>query len=113
MEAELRQSTGLLLELQRGVQPELSKRANVVVSTPPGYKADFMEGENFRSYAEIDADSFVSRVLAKCAVNPGLSHVYEELILQGEGNELYVEKLGRHSALHGKTFGEATKDTNE
>ncbi len=107
--AALRQSTGLLVELQRGVQPKPSKRANVVVSSPPGYKAEFVEAGQFGAYAEVSPDDFVSRVIAQCAVQPGLSHVYEEILLQGKGNELYTEPLSKHARLVGTTFGEAAR----
>ena len=78
--AELRQSTGLLVELQRGVQSKASRRANVVVAAPPGYHSP--QWAQFGSYAEVAPDDFVSRVIAQCAVQPGLSHVYEEILLQ-------------------------------
>ena len=87
--ADLRSSTGLLMELQAGVNSKVSKRADVVVSAPPGYHNPVASAspDAFGSYAEVSPDDFVSRVLAQCAVQPGLSHVYDELLLQGAGSE--------------------------
>ena len=115
---------GVLQALQAGVHKQPSKRADVVVAAPPGYK--YAAGSDaFGSYAEVTrpicprpracplpcpraharraalcvrssrghgpraracgqvtADDFVSRVLAQCTAQPGLSHVYDELLLQ-------------------------------
>ena len=35
-----------------------------------------------RACGQVTADDFVSRVLAQCTAQPGLSHVYDELLLQ-------------------------------
>jgi len=105
----LRQSTALLSELQASVHQKSGQRASVVVSAPPGYRAGFTKGEGFSSYAEVCAEDYVSRVISQCAVQPGLSSIYEEVLLQGKGCELYTEPLAKHKSLHGKTFGELAK----
>ena len=53
----------------------------------------------------------MSRLVAQCAVQPGLSRVYEELLSQGEGAEFYVEHLHRFPALRkeGATFDDAAR----
>jgi len=105
----LRQSTALLSELQASVHQKSGQRAAVVVSAPPGYRAGFTKGEGFRSYAEVCAEDYVSRVISQCAVQPGLSSIYEEILLQGKGCELYTEPLTKHKSLHGKAFGELAR----
>ena len=53
----------------------------------------------------------MARLVAQCAVQPGLSRVYEELLSQGEGAEFYVEHLHRFPALRkeGATFDDAAR----
>ena len=48
-------------------------------------------------------------MLAQCAVQPGLSHVYDELLLQGAGSEIYMRPLAPHKHLHGAPFGHARR----
>ena len=111
--SQLRDSTGLALALQRGVQPSQQKRASVVVSAPAGYNLrTWVEQDGFRSYAEVRPEDFISRILAQCAVQPALSRVYAELLMQGGGSEVYMEPLSKHRALHGGTFGQARKAFN-
>ena len=57
-------------------------------------------------------EDFISRILAQCAVQPALSRVYAELLMQGGGSEVYMEPLSKHRALHGGTFGQARKAFN-
>ena len=109
-ESQLRRASGLMLSLQQNAQPVKEKRGAVVVSTP----ADFANGlaqkasASMGSYAEVAPSSFVSRLLAQCTVQRGLSHVFEELLLQGAGNELYItEPMSSYRQLAGRTFGKA------
>jgi hypothetical protein len=112
--ASARDTTGLALSLQRGVRPASpEKRASVVVAAPSGYgAAEFVDGgsaDGFGSYAEIQPEGWISRLLAQCAMQPSLSHVYNELLLQGAGCELYTAPVNQHRrSLLGKTFEEAT-----
>ena len=108
--AQLRDSTGLALALQRGIRTRPDQRASVVVAAPPAYSSDVVDDvDGFRSYSEVKPQNFLSRILAQCAVQPALSHVYAELLLQGRGSELYAEPLEAHTSLHGLTFGEASR----
>lgn len=108
----LKESAALALSLQESVEPSArDKRAHVVVSKPSGEEG-FEHGESeggggFASYSEVAPIEFVSRLLAQCTAQPGLSRVYEELLLQGEGNELYATAVP--SRLVGKSFVEAAK----
>ena len=106
-ESQLRRASGLMLSLQQNAQPVKEKRGAVVVSTP----ADFANGlaqkasASMGSYAEVAPSSFVSRLLAQCTVQRGLSHVFEELLLQGAGNELYItDPVSEHQQLEGKVM---------
>ena len=106
-DVRLRSSTGLLMELQAAVNKKSAKRADVVVSAPHGYHNGVAAAPGtFGSYSEVSPDDFVSRVIAQCTVQAGLSHVYDELLLQGAGCELYARPLAGHRALHGRTFGD-------
>jgi len=110
----LQEATGLALALQRGARPAQQKRAAVVVAAPEGYHAKVADGkfiaeDGFKSYAEVRPEDFISRILAQCAVQPSLSRVYAELLLQGQGQELYTEPLAKHKAMHGASFGEASR----
>lgn len=112
--ASTRETTGLALALQRGLQKAPEKRAKVVVSAPSAAtSSDVVNAEpaadGFGSYASVNPEDFISRILAQCAVQPALSHVYAELLLQGTGNEIYTEPLARHRRLHGLTFEEAAR----
>jgi len=107
--AQLRRASGLMLSLQQNAQPLKERRGAVVVSTP----SDFVNGlaakeaASMGSYAEVTPSSFVSRLLAQCTVQHGLSHVFEELLLQGAGNEIYIsEPVSAYKQLQGKGFGE-------
>ena len=96
--AEVRRATSLMQGLQQNVEGKRERRADVVVSAPTGApRAAGMEAEElgFSSYAEVQPKGFVSRLVAQCAVQPGLSRVYEELLSQGEGAEIYGENLHR------------------
>jgi hypothetical protein len=107
---QLRDSTGLALALQRGIKSRPEQRASVVVAAPPAYESDVVDSvDGFGSYAEVKPQDFISRILAQCAVQPALSHVYAELLLQGRGSEIYTEPLEAHKSLHGLTFGEASR----
>ena len=57
----------------------------------------------------MNPSDYISRILAQCAVQPALADVYAELLLQGAGQELYSEPLIKHTAIHGKSFGEASR----
>ena len=109
----LKESTALALSLQESVEPTAAgKRAHVVVSKPSGedgfeHGAIKEGGGGFASYAEVTPIEFVSRLLAQCTAQPGLSRVYEELLLQGEGNELYTTAVP--ARLVGKRFVEAAR----
>ena len=112
--AEVRRATSLMQGLQQNVEGKRERRADVVVSAPTGApRAAGMEAEElgFSSYAEVQPKGFVSRLVAQCAVQPGLSRVYEELLSQGEGAEFYVEHLHRFPALRkeGATFDDAAR----
>ena len=105
------EATGLALALQRGLTKAQDKRASVVVNAPSGYTAEVAtdQVDGFRSYAEVYPEDFISRILAQCSVQPGLSHVYAELLLQGAGHEIYTEPLARHRSMHGTSFGDASR----
>ena len=112
--AEVRRATSLMQGLQQNVEGKRERRADVVVSAPTGApRAAGAEAEalGFSSYAEVQPKAFVSRLVAQCAVQPGLSRVYEELLSQGEGAEFYVEHLHRFPALRkeGATFDDAAR----
>ena len=105
------EATGLALALQRGVSKSQSDRASVVVTAPKGFSAEVASDNTngFGSYAEVNPEDFISRILAQCSVQPGLSHVYAELLLQGAGQEVYAEPLAKHRNMHGQTFGDASR----
>ena len=48
------------------------------------------------------------QVLAQCALHPGLSDIYEEILLQGKGCEVYTHALASSRDLDGATFGDAS-----
>ena len=48
--------------------------------------------DGFGAYAEVAPADFVSRVLAQCVVQPGLSDVYEEILLQVSGSREGVKR---------------------
>ena len=85
---------------QESAEPRTpAKRADVVVSAPRGVGGGFIHGERcvgagcsetsgFSSYAEVAPVDFVSRLLAQCTAQPGLSRVYAEIFEQGKGAEL-------------------------
>ena len=114
---QYKESAALALSLQESAEPtKPSKRAHVVVSAPRGVTGGFVHGERcvgegcsetsgFGSYAEVAPVDFVSRLLAQCTAQPGLSRVYQELFEQGKGAELYAEPVAK--SLVGQPFGEA------
>ena len=114
---QYKESAALALSLQESAEPNKpAKRAHVVVSAPRGVTGGFVHGERcvgegcsetsgFGSYAEVAPVDFVSRLLAQCTAQPGLSRVYQELFEQGKGAELYAEPVAK--SLVGRPFGEA------
>ena len=106
-----KETTGLALALQRGLTKKQKDRAAVVVTAPTAEYSDEVaqDADGFGSYAEVYPEDFISRILAQCSVQPGLSHVYAELLLQGAGQEIYTEPLSSHRAMHGKSFGKASR----
>ena len=114
---QYKESAALALSLQESAEPNKpAKRAHVVVSAPRGVTGGFVHGERcvgegcsetsgFGSYAEVAPVDFVSRLLAQCTAQPGLSRVYQELFEQGKGAELYAEPVAK--SLVGRSFGEA------
>ncbi|KAL1510952.1 hypothetical protein AB1Y20_005779 [Prymnesium parvum] len=104
--AKAKQSSSLAAALQQNVIKEQSRRANTVIAVPRNSAVDLGQKENFATYAEISPSDFVSRVLAQCTIQPGLSDVYEEILLQGKGSELYAIPLKQFSFMHGVSFGE-------
>ena len=114
---QYKESAALALSLQESAEPsQPAKRADVVVSAPRGVGGGFIHGERcvgegcsetsgFSSYAEVAPVDFVSRLLAQCTAQPGLSRVYAEIFEQGKGAELYAEPVAK--SLVGRSFGEA------
>ena len=114
---QYKESAALALSLQESAEPNKpAKRAHVVVGAPRGVTGGFVHGERcvgegcsetsgFASYAEVAPVDFVSRLLAQCTAQPGLSRVYQELFEQGKGAELYAEPVAK--SLVGRPFGEA------
>ena len=107
LRAKLKQSTSVAAALQQNVFKRQERRATAVVSVPSNYESEEGQQEGFSTYAEVSPGDFVSRVLAQCTIQPGLSDVYEEILLQGNGNELYATPLKKWGFLHGTTFGGA------
>lgn len=52
----------------------------------------------------LESDIFNARLIAQIIRNPGLSHIYQELLTHEEGNEIY---LRRYPELTGKTVRQA------
>ena len=89
-EEEQQQATALALSLQQLATPRKSRRASAVVAVPHqrGERGPVIDPrtasgpDGFLSYAEVAPADFVTRVLAQCVMQRGLSNVYEELLLQ-------------------------------
>ena len=77
-----------------------------MVAVPTGFESEIGRQGGFSAYSEVSPSEFVLRVIAQCTLQPGLSAVYEEIVLQGHGNELYAAPIAANEYLHGVPFGD-------
>ena len=93
MKTSAKQST-----LEMDAMPQMVAEINDV------HKAKIAQAAYGGPIETLESDMLTARLIAQIIRNPGLSHIYQELLTHEEGNEIY---LRRYPELTGKTVREA------
>ncbi len=84
-----------LLSLDGAVETRSAPRPPLVVAEIHDARKVAIARRSYRGPAEfIASDAVFARLVAQNLRHPGLSHVYGELLAQGEGNEIYLPEAG-------------------